>query len=147
LVPRDKKKRFIIRLRKDRQQRSGELKAPVLELARATALSRWRVEAAIRLIRQAEDLEDIRVRTCERSRNMTALVTAAMYFTAVHLGTRIKLHILASRAIAAAKRFFGVPDFRPYAVADGIRELLQRHPRPGIPPPRAPSLQLSLALL
>jgi len=110
-------------------------------------LSRWRVEEAIRFIKQAYDLEDVRVRTYERLRNMTVLVTAAMYFTAVVLGTRIKLQILAVRAIAAAKRFFGVPDFRYYAIADGIRELLQRHPRSGTPPPRAPSAQLSLVPL
>ena len=75
---------------------------------------------------------------------MTALVTAAMYFTAVVLGTRIKLRILTARAMTAAKRFFGVPDFRYYAIADGIREILQRCPRPGAAPLIPPSSQLLL---
>ena len=110
-------------------------------------LSRWRVEEAIRFIKQSYELEDVRVRTYERLRNMTALVMAAMYFTAVVLGPRIKLHILATRVMTAAKRFFGNPDIRYYAIADGIREIFQRCPRPGPAPPRPPSAQLFLVPL
>jgi hypothetical protein len=87
------------------------------------------------------------VRTYERQRNMTALVMAAMYFTAGVLGTRIKLHILVTRSITAAKRFFGTPDFRYYAIADGIREIFQRCPRPGPATPKPPSAQLCLVSL
>jgi hypothetical protein len=160
VVPRDKKKRFIIRLRKDRHPRSGEIKAPMWLVAvegcgqeqsvrwvASASLSRWRVEEASRFVRQVHDLEDVRVRTCERLRTMTVLVAAAVYFTAVVLGARTKLHILAARAIAAATRFIGVPDFRYCAIADGIRGLLLCHPRPGLPPPRAPSAQQSLVPL
>ena len=216
LVPPERKQRFIIRMRRERHLRSGELKASVLDLARQTSLphrqlivreergeertlhlrygvrsvrlpqhpkvplwlvvvegfgqeplmiltnvptrrdeqsvwwivsaylSRWRVEEAIRFIKQSYALEDVRVRGYERLRNMTAMVTAAMYFTAVVLGTRIKLRILAARAMTAAKRFFGVPDFRYYAIADGIREIFSRCPRPDPSPPEPPSPQLLL---
>jgi len=219
LVPPERKRRFIIRMRRERHLRGGELKDSVLELARQTNLphrqvivreergeertlslrygvrsvrlpqhpkvplwlvvvegfgqeplmiltnvptrrdeqsvwwivsaylSRWRVEEAIRFIKQSYALEDVRVRGYERLRNMTALVTAAMYFTAVVLGTRIKLSILATRAMTAAKRFFGVPDFRYYAIADGIREIFQRCPRPGSAPLIPPSPQLLLVPL
>ena len=92
-------------------------------------LSRWRIEEAIRFIKQSYDLEDIRVMTYERLRNMVTLVTAAAFFTAVVLGTRVKLDILATHLITAAKRIFGVPDFRYYALADGIREICTRFPR------------------
>jgi len=75
---------------------------------------------------------------------MTALIMAAMYFTAVVLGTRVKLRILATRAMTAAKWFFGIPDFRYYAIADGIREIYQRCPRQGTPALKLPSAQLCL---
>ena len=92
-------------------------------------LTRWRIEEAIRFIKQSYDLEDIRVLTYERLRNMAVLVNAVAFFTAVVLGTRIKLEILATHLLRAAKRLFGIPDFRLYALADGIREVCARSPR------------------
>jgi hypothetical protein len=75
-------------------------------------LTRWRVEEAIRFIKQSYDLEDIRVLTYGRLRNMAVLVNAVAFFTAVVLGTRIKLDILATHLLRAAKRLFGIPDAR-----------------------------------
>ncbi len=101
-------------------------------------LTRWRIEEAIRFIKQSYDLEDIRVLTYERLRNMAVLVNAVAFFTAVVLGTRIKLEILASHLLRAAKRLFGIPDFRLYALADGIREVrakFPRRPQPGAKKP------------
>jgi len=57
---------------------------------------------------------------------MAALVLATAYFTAVHPGLRAKLEILASHALRAAKRIFGIPNFRYYALADGIKHILNR---------------------
>ncbi len=67
-------------------------------------------------------------------------VNAVAFFGAVVLGTRIRLGVLASHRLRAAKRLFGIPDFRLYALADGIREVCARSPRrskPGAtdPPP------------
>jgi hypothetical protein len=92
-------------------------------------LTRWRIEEAIRFVKQSYDLEDIRVLTYQRLRNMAVLVNAVAYFTAVVLGTRIKLDILATHLLSAAKRLFGIPNFRLYALADGIREVCARFPR------------------
>ena len=92
-------------------------------------LTRWRVEETIRFIKQSYDLEDIRVLTYQRLRNMAVLVNAVAFFTAVVLGTRIKLEILASHLLKASKRLFGIPDFRLYAIADGIREVCAKAPR------------------
>lgn len=64
----------------------------------------------------------------ERLRNMVVLVTAAIFFTAVVLGTKMKLSVLASHVLKAAKRVFGIPDFRYHALSDGVRELLSRFP-------------------
>ncbi len=85
-------------------------------------LTRWRIAEAICFIKQSYDLEDSRVLTYQRLRNMAVLVNAVAFFTAVVLGTRIKLDILASHLLRAAKRLFGISDFRRDALADGIRE-------------------------
>ena len=87
-------------------------------------LTRWRVEDTIRFIKQSYRLEDVRAMTYQRLRNLAALVLAAAYFAAVYLGTRAKMTILALNVLKAAKRLFGIPDFRYYAIADGIREIL-----------------------
>ena len=92
-------------------------------------LTRWRVEEAIRFIKQSYDLEDIRVLSYDRLRNMVVLVNAVAFFTAVVLGAKIKLEILATHLITASKRLFGIPDFHLYAIADGIREVCARSPR------------------
>ena len=96
----------------------------------AAYLTRWRIEEAIRFTKQSYDLEDIRVLTYGRLRNLVVLVNAVAFFTAVVLGTRIKLDILATHLVTAAKRLFGIPNFRLYALADGIREVCARSPRP-----------------
>jgi hypothetical protein len=92
-------------------------------------LTRWRVEETIRFGKQSYQVEDIRVLTYERLRNLIVLVMAAMFFTAVVLGTKMKLLILASHVLKPAKRLFGSPDFRYYALSDGIKEILCRFPR------------------
>ena len=101
-------------------------KRSVLTWAVDAYLTRWKVEETIRYIKQCYNLEDIRVMTYERLKNMAALVLATAYFTAVHLGLRSKLEILAGHALRAAKRIFGIPNFRYYALADGIRHILSR---------------------
>jgi len=92
-------------------------------------LTRWRIEETIRFIKQSYDLEDIRVLTYQRLRNMVVLVNAVAFFTANVIGSRMKLQILATHLITASKRLFGIPDFRFYAIADGIREVCARSPR------------------
>jgi hypothetical protein len=90
-------------------------------------ITRWRIEETIRFVKQSYQLEDIRVLTYDRLRNMMGLVLAASYFAAVYLGVRAKMEILVTHVLKASKRIFGIPDFRYYAIADGIRELLHRY--------------------
>lgn len=89
-------------------------------------LSRWMVEETIRFIKQSYNLEDLRLLNYERLRNMVALVLAAAFFAAVRLGESVKLAVLSRRVTKLAKRFFGVPDFHYYALADGIAKILAR---------------------
>ena len=87
-------------------------------------ITRWRIEDVIRFVKQSYRLEDMRCLTYHRLQALMALVTAAAYFAAVYLGLRMKLRVLASHVLRASKRVFGIPDFRLYALADGIRQFL-----------------------
>lgn len=89
-------------------------------------LTRWLVEETIRFIKQSYRLEDMRVLDYQRLQNLTVLVLATAYFCASWLGERLKLSVLVTRVTGVAKRFFGVPQFHYYALADGIGVLLSR---------------------
>jgi hypothetical protein len=108
-------------------------------------LTRWLVEETIRFLKPSYQLEDLRVLSYERLRNLAALVMAAAYFAAGWLGESLKLAVLASRVLKVAKRFFGVPAFHYDALADGLRMLLSRFP-PTTPQSLTPSPQSQLWL-
>jgi hypothetical protein len=109
-------------------------------------ITRWGIEETIRFVKQSYKVEDIRVQTYVRLQNMMALVLAAAFFAAVHIGGKLKLVTLSAIIIKASKRIFGVAAFRYYAIADGIKELLSRNKtgpiRPN--PPWIPKNQLKL---
>ena len=89
-------------------------------------LGRWMVEETLRFIKQSYRLEEIRVLKYERLQNLVALVVAAAYFAAEWLGEGLRLAVLRRMVAKLAKRFFGVPAFHYYALADGIRNVLIR---------------------
>ena len=81
----------------------------------------------------------------QRLKNLVILVTAAAYFAATFLGQQMKLRILCEKLLIISQRFFGIPPFRFYALADGIRRILSQTAfSPSEPPPV--SLQLELTL-
>ena len=108
-------------------------------------LTRWKIEETFRFIKQSYNLEDIRVRKYQRLKNLVILVTAVAYFAATFLGQQMKLRILCEKLLIISHRFFGIPPFRFYALADGIRRILSQgtFSPPGMPPP---SHQLELTL-
>ena len=108
-------------------------------------LTRWKIEETFRFIKQSYNLEDIRVMKYQRLKNLVTLVTAVAYFAATFLGQQMKLHILCEKLLIISQRFFGIPPFRFYALADGIRRILSQgtFSPPETPPP---SLQLELTL-
>ena len=67
--------------------------------------------------------------TYQRLQNMASLALAASFFAVVYLGYRAKLEILSAHVLEAAKRIFGIPDLRYYALADGIKNILTRTSR------------------
>lgn len=80
---------------------------------------------------------------------MAALVLVAAFFTAVQIGYKPKLQILALHALKAAQRIFGIPYFCYYALSDGINAILSKC-GPGIRTPKSSqggaNLQLRLSL-
>ena len=108
--------------------------------------TRWKIEETFRFVKQSYNLEDIRVMKYQRLKNLVVLVTAAAYFAATYLGQQMKLRILAEKLLVISQRFFGIPPFRFYALADGIRRLLSGSAfRP--PQESPPDAQLELALV
>ena len=76
-----------------------------------------------------------------------ALVLAVIFFAACILDHDQRLRIMAQYVEKAAKRLFGVPDFKYYALSDGLSALFSRHPGKPHRPPRPPNLaQMELAL-
>ena len=89
-------------------------------------LTRWKIEETFRCIKQSDNLEGIRVLKYQRLKNLVVLVTAAAYFAATFLGQKMKLRLLCEKLLIISQRFFGIPPFRFYALADGIKNVLSR---------------------
>ncbi len=89
---------------------------------------RYAIDETISFIKQSYEIEDVRVLGYRRLQNLLQLVTAAAYFAAVVLDTKVKLRVMAGNVINAAKRLFGIPDFRYYAIAGGLMSIFKRYP-------------------
>lgn len=82
----------------------------------------------------------------QQFKNLVILVTAVAYFAATFLGQQTKLRILCEKRLIISQRFFGIPPFRFYALADGIRRILfQATVSPPATPPASLQLELTLA--
>ena len=106
-------------------------------------LKRWSIEETIRFIKQTYDLENIRVLKYRRLQNMMALLLAVFYFVSVVLDQNQKLIIMAGHILKNAKRVFGIPDFKYYALGDGLANIFSRYPGKLIIQPSIKELQLS----
>ena len=95
-----------------------------------TYLTRWKCDECFRYIKQSYNFEDFRVMSYNSIRNITVLVHAIAYFTSIYLGISLKMKVMVQKIFFLSKRFFGVPTFFNYAMADGIFELL-KHSRTG----------------
>jgi hypothetical protein len=89
-------------------------------------LTRWKCEECYRYIKQSYNLEDVRVRSYVAIRNITVIVNAIAYFTSIYMGHSEKLKLMVQKIFILSKRFFGIPTFFNYAMADGIAELLKK---------------------
>jgi hypothetical protein len=93
-------------------------------------MKRWSIEETIRYTKTCYDLENVRVLNYQGLQNLMALVLAVMFFCACILDHDARLRVMAGYVEQAAKRLFGIPDFKYYALADGLRSIFARHPGP-----------------
>lgn len=91
-------------------------------------LRRWAIEETIRYVKNAYGLENVRVLNYQGLQNLMPLLLAVMFFCACILDHDARLRVMAQYVERAAKRLFGIPDFKYYALADGLRALFVRHP-------------------
>lgn len=89
-------------------------------------LTRWKCDECYRYIKESYNLEDVRVRSYTSIRNITVMVHAIAYFTSIYIGMNLKLKIMVRKIFILSKRFFGIPSFFNYTMADGIFELLKK---------------------
>jgi len=87
-------------------------------------LTRRKIEESFRFLKQEYNLEDIRVRHYHSLKNTFALLSAVFFFLSVYLGRRLQLGVLLKKICEKAKRFFEIPSFNQYALADGIYRIL-----------------------
>lgn len=91
-------------------------------------MRRWSIEETIRYVKTCYDLENVRVLNYQGLQNLMPLVLAVMFFAACVLDHDQRLRIMAQYVEKAAKRLFGIPDFKYYALSDGLQALFSRHP-------------------
>jgi hypothetical protein len=91
-------------------------------------MKRWTIEETIRYTKTCYDLENVRVLNYRGLQNLMPLVLAAMFFAACVLDQDSRLRIMAGYVEKAAKRLFGIPDFKYYALADGLKSIFSRNP-------------------
>ena len=87
-------------------------------------LTRWKCEESFRFLKHEYHLEDVRVRSYIGLRNTIAIMHSVFYFLSVYLHRGLRVNILLEKILEKAKRFFEVPVFKHYAIADGIYRLL-----------------------
>jgi len=107
-------------------------------------IKRWSIEETIRYLKQSYDFENIRVLTYVRLRNMATLLLAAIYFITTVIDSTSKLKIMATHLLQSAKRVFGIPDFRYYALSDGLHNVFKACPGSIQPSKRGPPGQIVL---
>ena len=86
-------------------------------------LTRWKCEETYRYIKQSYSLEDIRVRSFTAIRNIVTILIAVAYFVIIYIGKNIKMKISMEKILILSKRFFAIPAFSGYAIADGLHSL------------------------
>ncbi|MFC2137620.1 transposase [Bacteroidota bacterium] len=107
-------------------------------------LKRWGIEETIRFVKQTYDLENIRVLKYTRLQNIVCVLLAVFFFISVILDQNQKLIIMTGHILKSAKRVFGIPDFKYYALGDGISNIFSRYPGKLLKHTKTVDLQLSI---
>lgn len=104
-------------------------------------MKRWAIEETIRYSKTCHALENVRVLNYQGLQSLMPLVLAAMFLAACVLDHDVRLRVMAGYVEQAAKRLFGIPDFKYYALADGLRAIFSKHPGKAVSRVRPPALR------
>lgn len=88
-------------------------------------LIRWKCYECYRYIKQSYNIEEVGVRSYNGLRNIIVMVHVFAYFTGNFMDTNIKLNIMIGKVYIMSLRFFELPNFFNYTMADGIYNLLK----------------------
>ena len=109
-------------------------------------LTRWKCDESYRFMKQAYNLEDVRVRRYVSLRNTYVLLHSIVYFVSVVIGAKTRLNLLFKKICERAQRLFEIAPFFHYAVAEGIHRILfASSPRPATKEPQQHHNQLRFA--
>ena len=88
-------------------------------------IRRWRIEEYFRFKKQKFDLENFRVRSLKRIRNLDLILSITIGFLALFSdkNRKTKLRIIVKEV---SERIYDIPDFDYYALADGIKKILAK---------------------
>ena len=88
-------------------------------------IKRWKIEEYFRFKKQKFDLENFRVRSIKRIRNLDLILSITIGFLSLFSDKKrkTKLRIIVKKV---AERIYDIPDFDYYALADGIKEILAK---------------------
>ena len=88
-------------------------------------IKRWKIEEYFRFKKQKFNLENFRVRSIKRIRNLDLILSITIGFLALFSDKKqkTKLRIIVKKV---SERIYDIPDFDYYALADGIKEILAK---------------------
>ncbi|WP_233486943.1 MULTISPECIES: transposase [unclassified Halanaerobium] len=88
-------------------------------------IKRWKIEEYFRFKKQKFDLENFRVRSIKRIRNLDLILSITIGFLALFSDKKrkTKLRIIVKKV---SERIYDIPEFDYYALADGIKEILSK---------------------
>ena len=88
-------------------------------------IKKWKIEEYFRFKKQKFDLENFRVRSLKRIRNLDLILSITIGFLALFSDKKrkTKLRIIVKKV---SERIYDIPDFDYYALADGIKEILTK---------------------
>lgn len=89
-------------------------------------ITRWRIEDAIRHVKQSYNLEDMRLFKYGKIKALAAIVLATIYFNMTWIGNSEKHDVIARSIARMSFRIHGVPEFHFYAIADGASDILKK---------------------
>jgi hypothetical protein len=86
---------------------------------------RWKIEEYFRFKKQKFDLENFRVRSIKRIRNLDLILSITIGFLALFSDKKrkTKLRIIIKKV---SERIYDIPDFDYYALADGIKKIFTK---------------------